>query len=199
MSASGYLKEFEDDHGVDGESSGDSDDEENVDESNIENLDDRVDELAEHEDTAPIPTNSFVPLAPADEVESRDAAESNFWDSVPDLVVPEFSEVPFVRSVVESYPPASEVKSGTVAIVKDSDKGGNEKAVNDCRRSVVASTSASTIAPEEVRKRVKKQLGKSARSASGKAKAKGEANLVTRMRRENMDNIKESTGGGFWG
>jgi len=73
---------------------------------------------------------------------------------------------------------------------------------DDCARSVASyrsfSTNASTIAPEEIKKRLKKEFGKKERAMlKHRAVAKGEASAVTRKRRENSDAIKDSSG--IWG
>lgn len=57
---------------------------------------------------------------------------------------------------------------------------------------------ATTIAPEEIKQRVKKQMFvKEKREQRKRCVAKGEASAVTRSRRENRDNIKQSEG--IWG
>lgn len=57
---------------------------------------------------------------------------------------------------------------------------------------------ATTIAPEEIKQRVRKQmLVKEKREQRKKCVAKGEASAVTRNRRENRDNIKQNQG--IWG
>ncbi len=61
-----------------------------------------------------------------------------------------------------------------------------------------ASTTASTIPPDEVKRRVKQSLAKQNRAELRKrAKAKGEANATTRKRRENRETIVTSTSA-FW-
>lgn len=57
---------------------------------------------------------------------------------------------------------------------------------------------ATTIAPEEIKHRVWKQmLVKEKKEQRKKCVAKGEASAVTRNRRDNQDNIKQSQG--IWG
>lgn len=59
-------------------------------------------------------------------------------------------------------------------------------------------SSATTIHPEEIKNRLRKQLiSKEKRNQKKKCVAKGEASAVTRVRRENNDNIKQSKG--LWG
>ncbi|XP_060824861.1 serine/threonine-protein kinase RIO2 isoform X3 [Bombus pascuorum] len=61
-----------------------------------------------------------------------------------------------------------------------------------------SSTTASTIDPELIKKKVKIALQKrEKREQSRRILAKGEANATTRVRRENRDTIKQSTG--IWG
>lgn len=60
--------------------------------------------------------------------------------------------------------------------------------------------SCSTIPPEMVRQKVRRQLTKQQKAAQRRRLQKGEANLVTKSRRENQSNIKSSLeGASFWG
>ncbi len=60
------------------------------------------------------------------------------------------------------------------------------------------STTASSIAPEEIKRRVRAGMEKKKRAdACKRARAKGEASAVTRKRRENRENITSSTSA-FW-
>ncbi|XP_045141297.1 serine/threonine-protein kinase RIO2 isoform X2 [Echinops telfairi] len=60
--------------------------------------------------------------------------------------------------------------------------------------------SCSTIPPELVKQKVKRQLTKQQKSAIRRRLQKGEANIVTKQRRENMQNIKSSLeAASFWG
>lgn len=60
--------------------------------------------------------------------------------------------------------------------------------------------SCSTIPPEIVRQKVRRQLTKQQKAAQRRRLQKGEANLVTKSRRENQSNIKSSLeGASFWG
>lgn len=64
--------------------------------------------------------------------------------------------------------------------------------------SMYSSTTAATIAPELIKKKVKVALQKrEKRERSRRILVKGEANAITRVRRENRDTIKQSTG--IWG
>lgn len=65
-------------------------------------------------------------------------------------------------------------------------------------KSIYSTTTAATIAPEIIKKKVKAALQKrEKRDQSRRILVKGEANAVTRIRRENRDTIKQSTG--IWG
>lgn len=67
---------------------------------------------------------------------------------------------------------------------------------NTC--SIRSTSTATTIAPEEIRSRVKKSLERREKSTlKRRITVKGEANAVTRTRRENMDTIKQCDG--IWG
>ncbi|XP_033226378.1 serine/threonine-protein kinase RIO2 isoform X2 [Belonocnema kinseyi] len=71
------------------------------------------------------------------------------------------------------------------------------KEFNDCR-SVRSYTSASTIAPEVIKMKMKSALEKrNTKNSSRRALVRGEASATARSRRENRDNIKQSTG--IWG
>jgi RIO kinase 2 len=64
--------------------------------------------------------------------------------------------------------------------------------------SMRSTSTAATIAPEEIRSRVKKSLEQREKSAFKKRiTVKGEASAITRSRRENMDTIKQCDG--IWG
>ena len=68
----------------------------------------------------------------------------------------------------------------------------------DDSRSVRSYTSASTIAPEIIKMKMKSALEKrDKKNSSRRALVKGEASATARSRRENRDNIKQSTG--IWG
>lgn len=59
-------------------------------------------------------------------------------------------------------------------------------------------STATTIHPDEVKKRIRKEMGKKAgRDSRKKCVAKGEASATTRHRRENLHTVKHSTG--IWG
>jgi RIO kinase 2 len=67
---------------------------------------------------------------------------------------------------------------------------------NTC--SIRSTSTAATIAPEEIRGRVKKSLERREKSTLKKRiRVKGEASAITRSRRENMDTIKQCDG--IWG
>ncbi|XP_025848632.1 serine/threonine-protein kinase RIO2 isoform X1 [Vulpes vulpes] len=66
--------------------------------------------------------------------------------------------------------------------------------------SVGSVLSCSTIPPELVKQKVKRQLTKQQKSAVRRRLQKGEANIFTKQRRENMQNIKSSLeAASFWG
>ena len=67
---------------------------------------------------------------------------------------------------------------------------------DDCSHSV---RSMSTIAPEDVKKRVRNALAKKDRSDKAKRiRAKGDASNVLRARRENKEEIKDSKDASSW-
>ncbi|NXK45770.1 RIOK2 kinase, partial [Chauna torquata] len=66
--------------------------------------------------------------------------------------------------------------------------------------SVSSVGSCSTIPPELVKQKIKRQLTKQQKSALRQRLQKGEANIYTKQRRENMHNIKSSLdAASFWG
>jgi hypothetical protein len=65
--------------------------------------------------------------------------------------------------------------------------------------SICSTSTAATIAPEEIRSRVKKSLERREKSSLKKRiTVKGEASAITRIRRENMDTIKQCDGIWNW-
>ena len=65
--------------------------------------------------------------------------------------------------------------------------------------SIRSTSTAATIAPEEIRSRVKKSLERRERASQKKRlTVKGEASAVTRSRRDNMDTIKQCDGIWSW-
>ena len=80
-------------------------------------------------------------------------------------------------------------------------RDGGGSGDNDDTRSVhtYASSTGSTIAPDVIKKRVKASLEKKKRSAeTRRIRAKGDANAVTRQRRDNKHEIDASKDA-FWG
>lgn len=76
-------------------------------------------------------------------------------------------------------------------------KSHQAKEFND-NRSVRSYASASTIAPEVIKMKMKSALEKrDKKNSSRRALVRGEASATARSRRENRDNIKQSTG--IWG
>ncbi|KAG7280916.1 hypothetical protein CRUP_009203 [Coryphaenoides rupestris] len=70
----------------------------------------------------------------------------------------------------------------------------------DSENTVGSVGSCSTIPPEVVRQKIRRQLGKQQKSAQKKRLQRGEANLVTKARRENDVVIKSSLDcDSFWG
>ncbi|KAK5604166.1 Serine/threonine-protein kinase RIO2 [Crenichthys baileyi] len=70
----------------------------------------------------------------------------------------------------------------------------------DSEATVGSIGSCSTIPPDVVRQKVRQQLTKQQKAAQRRRLQKGEANLVTKSRRENQNNIKSSLeSASFWG
>jgi len=64
--------------------------------------------------------------------------------------------------------------------------------------SCISGSTVSTIAPEVIKQRLMKSYQKGDKATAKKRiRAKGEASAVTRQRRDNFDNIRQSTG--IWG
>ncbi|XP_050309345.1 serine/threonine-protein kinase RIO2 isoform X2 [Anthonomus grandis grandis] len=79
----------------------------------------------------------------------------------------------------------------------DSDSVDIQQELNNLESRSVRST-ATTIHPDEIKRRIKKQFdSKGKKERMSKCVAKGEANAVTRVRRENRDTVKQSKG--IWG
>ncbi|KAM6930408.1 serine/threonine-protein kinase RIO2 [Xenentodon cancila] len=70
----------------------------------------------------------------------------------------------------------------------------------DSEATMESTGNCSTIPPEVVRQKVRRQLTKQQKAAQRRRLQKGEANLVTKSRRENQSTIKSSIeGADFWG
>ncbi|XP_064474326.1 serine/threonine-protein kinase RIO2-like isoform X2 [Ornithodoros turicata] len=69
---------------------------------------------------------------------------------------------------------------------------------DSCSTVAYSMTSCTTIAPEEIKERVKKQLIRKEKEKSKHFVVKGEASAVTRKRRENRDVIRQSRDCQFW-
>ncbi|KAJ8916486.1 hypothetical protein NQ315_000128 [Exocentrus adspersus] len=84
---------------------------------------------------------------------------------------------------------------------EESQSFGSESESSCCDDFEIASmrSTATTIPPDEVKKRVKKQIAvKEKKDQRVKRVAKGEASAVTRSRRENRNTVKQYSSG-FWG
>lgn len=91
----------------------------------------------------------------------------------------------------------SHCSAGDVNCVEECTHGRVRLYSSTC--SIRSTSTAATIAPEEIRSRVKKSLERRAKSAQKKRiTVKGEASAVTRSRRENMDIIKQCDGIWTW-
>jgi len=78
------------------------------------------------------------------------------------------------------------------------DSNDDTKSIRSVR--TYASSSGSTIAPDVIKKRVKASLEKKKRhQETRRVRAKGDANAVTRQRRENRHEIDSSKDCQFWG
>ena len=131
--------------------------------------------------------------------------------------IPELNEpvqtIPEPKEAVQSTPEAKEIAETYNTIPSDVSKGARdieEDEVNELRQFddtrstfsfsnvTVASSAASTIAPDVVKRRVKAALARrKAEETKKRMRAKGEASAATRSRRDNADTIKTSTSA-FW-
>ncbi|CAD1479087.1 unnamed protein product, partial [Heterotrigona itama] len=96
---------------------------------------------------------------------------------------------------IKSYDLNEKHNEGTTNSVFDTETSNVEEFSDS--RSMYSSVTNATIAPELIKKKVKVVLRKREREQSKRILVKGEANAVTRIRRENKDIIKQSTG--IWG
>lgn len=91
----------------------------------------------------------------------------------------------------------SNCSAGDVNCVEECTRGRVRLYSNTC--SIRSISTAATIAPGEIRSRVKKSLVRREKSAQKKRiTVKGEASAITRSRRENMDTIKQCDGIWTW-
>jgi len=121
------------------------------------------------------------------------------------------SEEPVVNGISASD--TNRLSEATAATQNDPVSGETSRAEETCETkqhfsgrirsyshtcSVHTTSTAATIAPEEIRSRVKKSLERRERiSQKKRLTVKGEASAVTRSRRDNMDTIKQCDG--IWG
>ncbi|XP_040198578.1 serine/threonine-protein kinase RIO2 [Rana temporaria] len=120
-----------------------------------------------------------------DDVESQDGDEEDeHGDECPDLVV--------LSGANKEYRPFRD---------EDSLQHINAHRTRTTSLTSVGTTgSCSTIPPELVKQKVKKQLTKQQKASIRRRLQKGEANVCTKQRRENMFNIKSSVDSdSFWG
>ncbi|XP_028661577.1 serine/threonine-protein kinase RIO2 [Erpetoichthys calabaricus] len=110
-----------------------------------------------------------------------DSWTSEKEDTCPDLVNPSVTNMEFCNKGIVAH--ASEPRQRTTSMMSSS-----------------SMTSCSTIPLEMVKQKVKRQMSKQQKSAQRRRLQKGEANLITKERRENMQNIKWSLeAANFWG
>ncbi|CAG0921541.1 unnamed protein product [Notodromas monacha] len=167
VAASGFVKKFEEEFG----------------EVDVDEGDDENSEIEENVgDTSLEKVSDYSSDGRDDEADesSKDQREtsepSHFWDIIPEVVGKEDAD--------SHAPDVLTSKLEKVSISSDAKPAMS-----------VASTSLSTIAPEDVRKRVRRQLNAQDKKAARRIKVKGEANVVTRTRRANHDTIKQSLDG----
>jgi hypothetical protein len=85
----------------------------------------------------------------------------------------------------------------------DDVNGRLDSSKDECNESVsgfscISRSTTATIAPEVIKQRLKKSFDKTDKlNAKKRIRAKGEASATTRQRRDNSDNIRQSTG--IWG
>ncbi|CAH1956447.1 unnamed protein product [Acanthoscelides obtectus] len=109
----------------------------------------------------------------SESIQDENACKINEYASI-DLI--------FDKMKIENQSPDKHDADGSVLSSEDCDNGS-------------LWSSATTIPPDEIKKRVKKQiLNKETRVQRKKCVAKGEASAVTRSRRENLNTIKGSKG-----
>lgn len=183
--ASGLTKQMEKDLLVEMGIEEDSTDTEEVEENEDENLENEIEKLRlevdkiSEEDSARPESSSKTEDAGTEteanirdgDVDQRTNVGSTNLDKVPDV--------------------------GTNS--NDDDASDNESVYSHAQ-SIRSISTAATIAPDVIKRRIKSSLEKRAkRGQSRKLLAKGEASATTRSRRENTDNIKQSVGSGIWG
>lgn len=114
--------------------------------------------------------------------------EPNIPNEIPDEHIPEL--IPVQEEIIKDGKTTERIsQKQRLAMV--------EKALSDVK-SMRSYSTASTIAPEVIKGRLKKSLHSKQKKLERKhCVAKGEASAATRAKRENLDTIRESKG--IWG
>jgi len=105
-----------------------------------------------------------------------------------------------LKALNKSYQPFRDTSNTATGSSKPNDDEDTRSVRSYARSYAGASSTASTIAPEVIKKRVKASLDRKKRAMDTKRiRAKGDANAVTRQRRENKHEISASKDAAFWG
>ncbi|CAH0561288.1 unnamed protein product [Brassicogethes aeneus] len=137
-----------------------------------------------------------------DESDEEDSSEENTETAVKTIDTPEETTVKTTETIEISEPTLQNLNTTDEIFdrikslnVQDSNSDfSDDNSVDNFESGSIRST-ATTIHPDEIKKRVRKQILVRGRKDRNKnAVAKGEASAVTRSRRENNDNIKQSKG-----
>ncbi|XP_061673327.1 serine/threonine-protein kinase RIO2 [Syngnathoides biaculeatus] len=221
VSASGFTKDLEEDAAVlhpagpDGEQDGeqddeqeDSDDEESGEEFETEqqsvDATDYKNAILELEGLKVSGANGDVPDKD-EQGEGRDGEEedeTNAEARIHDTAVNDVEE-----ELADDFPEVSNLSASNKEFkpFRDSESllqmaEHRRRRRTDSEATMGSTGSCSTIPPDVVRQKVRRQLTKQQKSAQRRRLQKGEANLVTKSRRENENNIRSSLESAtFWG
>lgn len=139
--------------------------------------------------------------------DNSSSSDDGFPETVEGSLVEDFRKSIIEMRIEDTETPTSKLNSDSINERLDSELGSWKAASDRCDNSSDHSldkysykdetgsirSSATTIHPDEIKKRVRRQIKlKDTREKRKKCVAKGEASAVTRKRRNNMDTIKQS-------
>uniref|UniRef100_A0A669CFF5 Serine/threonine-protein kinase RIO2 n=1 Tax=Oreochromis niloticus TaxID=8128 RepID=A0A669CFF5_ORENI len=210
VSASGFTKDMERDgallHPAGPEDDDDNDEEEEDDDDDHEDAKEATDEEREEAVDMEEYKHAMLELeglriseTPA-ETQDEDSEKSK--NKVEDQVTETASSPPELEEAEDEVPELADLSASNkefkpfslLQIVE------HRRKRTDSEATIGSTGSCSTISPEVIRQKVRRQLTKQQKAAQRRRLQKGEANLVTKSRRENQNNIKSSMETSeFWG
>ncbi|XP_019956354.1 serine/threonine-protein kinase RIO2 [Paralichthys olivaceus] len=215
VSASGFTKDLQEDSeflhpaGPDGEE--DEDEEEDIDEEATDEEVEREEENVDMEEYkhAMLELEGLKVSDAHEDEEEEEESEQKETETAPVVTSDEKPEEGLEEELKEAEDECPELEELSTSNkefkpFRDSDSllhlAEHRRRRTDSEGTMGSIGSCSTIPPEVVREKVRRQLSKQQKAAQRRRLQKGEANLVTKSRRDNQNNIKSSMeGADFWG